>query len=513
MQLPTINLQGVDSTFLVFWHWHDFEISYDEAGAPMLWDGGNVKLSTDGGTSWDVAVPQEGYDGILVDGRTNPLEREPAFGGYSYGWRRSIVVLPTGGSLDIRFDFATDADNEGGQSVGLGGWWLDDVALVTSTELDSLPPTLFSSYPDVSVIDAGMAPPSISITTRDDAGIGKAYVAYETISTAGTVRDTLRLDMDYTNQAVYSGAFPSNRVSALTTGDRINFRIFVSDVHNQVTTQPLLEEAPYQFEYRLRERIDLLPTVQATGYWRATGEDWIAVREGSNDEEPPIVLSSLLSGPHDLPTNVDQLEAVFTVKANMNTRRLGGNVKIATGRATDWQVIEPSAGYPRTFPEDDATHPMLEEPAFNGLFPQAHLLAFDLLPYKGQQIWLRVDLGAIEPPSGTDFWRIEDAALSYSTLEAEDGGFTIPRTLTLHPNYPDPFSDQTTLSYTLPEPSTVFVDVHDVLGRRVAVLVDQQQPAGTYSITLDGSNLSSGLYFLRLLTDTEQLTERLMVRR
>jgi len=74
----------------------------------------------------------------------------------------------------------------------------------------------------------------------------------------------------------------------------------------------------------------------------------------------------------------------------------------------------------------------------------------------------------------------------------------IPKNFLLEQNYPNPFNPSTAIAYQLSAASEVTLEVFDVLGREVAVLVSEWQTQGNYKVTFDGSNLSSGLYFYRL---------------
>ncbi len=65
-------------------------------------------------------------------------------------------------------------------------------------------------------------------------------------------------------------------------------------------------------------------------------------------------------------------------------------------------------------------------------------------------------------------------------------------------NYPNPFNPVTVIRYELPQNSQVRLEVFDMLGRRVAVLVDGLIEAGTHEIPFDASNLASGVYLYRL---------------
>jgi aminopeptidase N len=68
-------------------------------------------------------------------------------------------------------------------------------------------------------------------------------------------------------------------------------------------------------------------------------------------------------------------------------------------------------------------------------------------------------------------------------------------------NFPNPFSSTTTFGYGIPIPSAVTLTVYDILGRRVATLVDQTQVPGFYQISFDASSWASGVYFYHLQSD------------
>ena len=81
---------------------------------------------------------------------------------------------------------------------------------------------------------------------------------------------------------------------------------------------------------------------------------------------------------------------------------------------------------------------------------------------------------------------------------------TLPSELQFLPNYPNPFSDQTTLEYVLPDPARVRLVVYDVLGRQVRVLVDGKQEAGRHTVQWNGrgesgQRMASGMYLARLV--------------
>lgn len=73
-----------------------------------------------------------------------------------------------------------------------------------------------------------------------------------------------------------------------------------------------------------------------------------------------------------------------------------------------------------------------------------------------------------------------------------------PEEFDLLQSYPNPFNPTTTIAYDLPEQARVTINVYNIMGRRVATLVDRSQPAGAHTIRFNGRGLSSGLYIARL---------------
>lgn len=75
---------------------------------------------------------------------------------------------------------------------------------------------------------------------------------------------------------------------------------------------------------------------------------------------------------------------------------------------------------------------------------------------------------------------------------------------------PNPFGENTHLSYSLSEASDVRLELFDMPGRKISTLVNQMQAKGSYTIFLDGSKLNKGIYFCRLTSGKERKSIRLI---
>ncbi len=86
----------------------------------------------------------------------------------------------------------------------------------------------------------------------------------------------------------------------------------------------------------------------------------------------------------------------------------------------------------------------------------------------------------------------------------------IPEVYSLSQNYPNPFNPATKISFAIPKAGQVKLTVYDVLGREVAVIVNEFRQAGNHTVVFDGDNLSSGIYFYSFesgdFKDTKKMT-------
>jgi hypothetical protein len=89
-----------------------------------------------------------------------------------------------------------------------------------------------------------------------------------------------------------------------------------------------------------------------------------------------------------------------------------------------------------------------------------------------------------------------DGSFAYSNIIEVDNN--MPVEYNLAQNYPNPFNPSTRINYQIPADGFVSLKVFDILGNKVATLINEHQAAGSYEFNFDGSSLSTGVYFYQL---------------
>jgi len=91
-------------------------------------------------------------------------------------------------------------------------------------------------------------------------------------------------------------------------------------------------------------------------------------------------------------------------------------------------------------------------------------------------------------------------------------------TFRLRQNYPNPFNPATSIRYELTKSSSVVLQVFDLLGREVRLLVNEAKPAGLHGVKWDGLNdaglsVSSGLYLYRIVSQNQVVIRKMVLMR
>jgi len=88
---------------------------------------------------------------------------------------------------------------------------------------------------------------------------------------------------------------------------------------------------------------------------------------------------------------------------------------------------------------------------------------------------------------------------------------SLPKEYRIESITPNPFNPTTTITYALPEAALVTLEVFDITGRQVNTLIDGWRDAGYHQVEFDGSNLSSGIYFCRFVSNNRHSIQKLVL--
>jgi hypothetical protein len=129
---------------------------------------------------------------------------------------------------------------------------------------------------------------------------------------------------------------------------------------------------------------------------------------------------------------------------------------------------------------------------------------------------LRFDSFQLKFPQGS---KVKSGAIYVAQLQVAKNTATavepinsaIPVTFELLQNYPNPFNPTTNIEFRVSSLGLVSLKIFDVLGREVAMLVNEMRPAGAYSVRWDASSFPSGVYFYRLRSGDFVQTKKLVL--
>jgi hypothetical protein len=171
------------------------------------------------------------------------------------------------------------------------------------------------------------------------------------------------------------------------------------------------------------------------------------------------------------------------------------NVEVSGDNGTTWQAVANYSGTLSTWT------------------PQS----FDITDYAGGFSQFKIRFRLTSDASATaDGWYVDNIrVLGYSSsptgVKADEN--KLPSSFALHQNFPNPFNPSTQISFAVPVEAQVQLEIYNVLGERVATLVNETRPAGFYTEQFDARNLTSGVYFYRLHSGGFVQTRKLLLLR
>ncbi|MDR3625421.1 MAG: DUF4434 domain-containing protein, partial [Ignavibacteriaceae bacterium] len=87
----------------------------------------------------------------------------------------------------------------------------------------------------------------------------------------------------------------------------------------------------------------------------------------------------------------------------------------------------------------------------------------------------------------------------------------IPKEYSLSQNYPNPFNPSTVINYQITKKGNVSLKVFNILGKEIAALVNEEKPAGSYSVNFNASSIPSGVYFYQIKSGSYSATKKMIL--
>ncbi|MCA9732859.1 T9SS type A sorting domain-containing protein, partial [candidate division KSB1 bacterium] len=109
------------------------------------------------------------------------------------------------------------------------------------------------------------------------------------------------------------------------------------------------------------------------------------------------------------------------------------------------------------------------------------------------------------PGSATPMW-----TPSNPRVLSVSGEIIIPTETTLYHNYPNPFNPETTIEFNLAKSGRTTLEVYNVMGQRVATLVNGQLNSGLHRFTFDATQFATGVYIYKLTSGNVTQVKKMM---
>lgn len=493
MELPTLNLARIEPVHLRFWHFFDTEAEGRpdpiSTGAD-LYDGGFLQVRTSSNAEWTLLNPDAGYPGTLMNAGQNPMAGQPAFGGFSKGWRRVRASLPQEDGVRVRFVFATGQGNSA-QADRFAGWMIEDLSIGSQDDADQAAPAFSQVPPDTQVFSTQAALPVVEAQIADDFGIQDAWLDWSLRS--GTIQEQGSIRMTQSMDDLIRFSANTDFLLATQPGDELTMFLRASDTGGRT-----VESGPFVINFRLFGNTEALASVWANGNWEMLGDGWVF------RTQPTSALSGLVLNPRDTESNAQALSLVVDHEPIFSNGS-AGLLEVSGDGGVNWQELVPVGGYPGTA-RLDPNNPLNDRSAFTGSGLRMESV-FDLSAWRGEQLQIRFLATSEEGGSANQNWRLYSASFKAQT---DDAMFEQALQFELHDSFPNPFTDRTRLTWSIVESGPVNIRVYDSLGRQVATIVDSYQEAGTHAASWDAGALPAGVYFVQLQAGGQQATSTIV---
>gem|GEM_PF-873275 len=406
-----------------------------------------VELSTDRGATWNALKGQHTSPGSGIPTEV-PFET-PVLDGHLHEWTEEIMDISQfiGYSVQIRFRFTSDG------AVTEDGFYLDDLAVV--------------SYGSLSYAHGFVVAP---LTLKKD---------QDTLQILGTVE----------NPKGHALIIRALSYDLITGKMEDSISLFDDGIHGDGLSNDRI------WGGRSVPRSEGVYSVKVTVDDRAEGTFCELPDAGAYATAGPLKTTGF-SYAGSYGDTIPAPGALVYVRIAVQNRGAMVSIPHVTGRLRVVQADDQADGtilvWPTLVPGDTVYY----SNPIGIYFSQGHA--------PGSTASFALDLSV----SGRIFWY---DTISVVLTGVNDNNEQRPISYALEQNFPNPFNPVTTIRYALPTASHVTLHVYDILGEKVATLVDATQGAGYRAVEFDASQFASGIYLYRLQADNFVDVKKLVV--
>lgn len=221
-----------------------------------------------------------------------------------------------------------------------------------------------------------------------------------------------------------------------------------------------------------------------------------------HDPSPSTSVSVIISGPNTLSPGDT---ATFIVKISG-----GPLVKAGTDIAVRNGTLDVISGSGLQKMGDELTHtepkaPVNDTVSFSFQYIAPATLGYDTLFANGNSV-------NFDGTNSGDMWNFaSDKLVMISIPAGNSNNHNMIKDFRLYQNYPNPFNPSTNIKFDVPKAGDVKIVIYNTTGQEIQTLVNKKLQQGTYETTFNGSNLNSGVYFYKIISNGFTETKRMLL--
>ncbi len=414
----------------------------------------------------------------------------------------SVYETPTGFQVENKWTYEEYKSPSGASSIYNFQVWASsyDAAAQIVTGIISR----FKSYGSVSYLNTQQSAPDVFIKTADYTHDGNIHltvvnntqaaksVNINTAFRASQGDDQVQTNANYTvqpgvSEVVINTGIISDANLYMSQAGGFNDEVYVSGGAYSYITGPSSTVSTFTTNTYPQQQLSNYPegSLVLSGGAYASGQlaDWTTVVRSLNAESSPLDLSKYGSIRFDA-SGTGTIEVIFNMANTQNYNYYAYRVNLTPDT--------------RTYTID---------------FSQFKEIYGSQSPFDAQGM---EDVGFIintsDNPGMTNYsFEVKNIAFIPTNVTDVSSQTSVPKEFALQQNYPNPFNPSTVIQFSVPKLERLQLNVYNILGQKVATLLNGELAPGMHTVTFDASKLSSGIYFYQLIGNGVNITRKMIL--